>query len=530
MNNQKNRKKKFNPVFYIPLILSLIIVFAAVFNTEAFSEISSILLNGIETNFSWLYLLAMLGFVIFCFWLAFSKFGHIRLGPDDSEPEYSTISWFAMLFCAGMGIGLVFWGIAEPLSHYVSPAAGIEAQSIESASFAIRSSFMHWGIHPWASYAIIGLGLAYFQYRKNLPGLISSLFDPLIGEKHTKGIVGKIIDAFAVFVTAAGVATAFGMGCLQICAGLNYLFGIPNDARTWIIVIAIVCCIYLKSATSGVDKGIQLLSNFNLCLATILLLLTFLIGPTIQCLEIFTTGLGDYITNFISDSLDLAPFGDKSWMLSWRLFYWAWWISWAPFVGVFIARISKGRTIKEFIIGVILVPSIACMLWFSVFGGFALNVTSHFSAAELTNLVASPETALFVIFHEYPLGKLLSLIAIAVLIIFFITSADSATFVLSMMSSEGNLNPPNSKKIVWGIIQAAIAYALLLSGGVKSIQTIAIAVAFPFVFIMILVCVSILKALLGERVISMHAVKYLIKHLMQEHEKSSARDHTAPEK
>ncbi len=496
--NGKNEKRGNQTVFCVSLFVSICIVLAGALNSEAFSEVAANLLGLIEDKCSWLYLLAMLGFVVFSLWLAFSRFGSIRLGPDDSKPQYSTVSWFAMLFCAGMGVGLVFWGISEPLSHYVSPAAGIEPGSVEAARFSIRSSFMHWGIHPWAAYAIIGLGLAYFQFRKNMPGLISSLFAPLLGEKGVKGPLGKVIDIFAVIVSVAGVATSLGMGCLQICGGLNYLYGFPSNARVWLLFISIICCIYLLSATSGLDKGIKILSNFNLYLAIGLLVLCFIIGPSGDILEIFVTGVGDYVTHFISDSLNLFPYEDQSWTMAWRIFYWAWWIAWAPFVGIFIARISRGRTIREFIIGVILVPCVASLIWFSVFGGDAINAASAFTLEELSQIAAVPETALFVILNQYPLGKILSIVAIVLLVTFFITSADSATFVLSMLTSEGNENPPNRKKIVWGIVQAAIAYVLLLSGGIKALQTASIAVAFPFVIIMIIACVGIVKALCEE--------------------------------
>ncbi|MDO5411788.1 MAG: BCCT family transporter [Lachnospiraceae bacterium] len=491
-------KKGSQTVFYVSAAISVLIVLVGALNSSLFGKLASMLLNFIEEQFSWIYLLFMLVFVVFCIGMAFSRFGNIRLGPDDSKPQYSTVSWFAMLFCAGMGVGLVFWGISEPLSHYVSPAAGIEPGSPEAAQFAIRSCFMHWGIHPWAAYAVVGLGLAYFQFRKNKPGLISSLFIPMLGEKGVKGPIGKAIDIFAVIVSVAGVATSLGMGCLQICGGLNYLCKIPNNAMVWLLVIVIICCIYLLSATSGLDKGIKMLSNFNLCLAVVLLIISFLAGPSVKILEIFTTGIGDYITHFVSDSLGLSPFGDNSWVLVWRVFYWAWWIAWAPFVGIFIARISRGRTIKEFIIGVIVVPCIASIIWFSVFGGVALNAADAFSLEELGQIAAVPETALFIILNEYPIGKILSVIAIVLLVIFFITSADSATFVLSMLTSEGNIDPPNRKKIVWGVLQAAIAYVLLLSGGVKALQTASIAAAFPFAIIMLLVCINIVKGLKEE--------------------------------
>ncbi len=495
---EEKRKKEEQYVFYISAAVSLFIVLAGALDGKAFAQQTTALLNFVSKNFAWVYLVFMLVFVIFCVWLAFSRFGSIRLGPDDSKPEHSALSWFAMLFCAGMGVGLVFWGISEPLSHYASPAAGITPGSEEAAEFAIRSCFMHWGIHPWAAYGVIGIGLAYFQFRKNRPGLISCLFEPMLGEKGVKGPVGKAIDIFSVIVTVAGVAASLGMGALQICGGLNYLYDLPNSTTVWLVVIVIICSIYLLSAVSGLNKGMKLLSNLNLCLAAIFLAVSFLLGPSTGILEILTTGVGDYVSHFVTDSLGLAPFGDNSWILDWRVFYWAWWISWAPFVGIFIARISKGRTIKEFIMGVIVVPSIASIIWFSVFGGVALNAANAFPLDKLREIAAVPETALFVILNEYPLGTLLSITAIILLLTFFITSGDSATFVLGMLTSDGATNPPNRKKIAWGILQAAIAYVLLITGGIKSLQVASIVAAFPFAFIMVLVCMNLIKELKKE--------------------------------
>ncbi len=496
--SEEKRKKNKQYVFYISAAVSLFIVLAGALHEKAFAEKTNFLLNFISENFAWAYLTLMLAFVIFCLWLAFGRFGSIRLGPDDCEPEHSSLSWFAMLFCAGMGVGLVFWGISEPLSHYASPAAGIQPGSEAAAEFAIRSSFMHWGVHPWAAYGVVGIGLAYFQFRKNSPGLISSLFTPMLGEKGVQGPAGKAIDIFSAIVTVAGVAASLGMGTLQICAGLNYLYGLPNNATIWLTVIIIICGIYLTSAVSGLNKGMKLLSNFNLILAGIFVAAAFLLGPSGRILEILTSGVGDYAAHFVTDSLGLAPFGDNSWVLNWRVFYWAWWISWAPFVGVFIARISKGRTIREFVLGVIAVPSAASILWFSVFGGVALDAAQAFPLDELRKIAAVPETALFAVLSEYPLGTLLSITAIILLLTFFITSGDSATFVLGMLTDGGNTNPPNHKKIAWGILQAAIAYVLLITGGIKSLQIASIVAAFPFAFIMALICVNLIKELKKE--------------------------------
>ena len=491
-------KKENNKVFYISLLLSIMVVFWGIIASENFQSIASSIMKFLTEYFGWAYLLSMLIFVIFALFLAFSRFGKIKLGPDNSTPEYSTLSWFAMLFGAGMGIGLVFWGVAEPLAHFTNPPYGT-AGSPEAANFAMKSVFMHWGFHPWANYSILGLALAYFQFRKNKPALVSSVFIPIIGEERAKGSIGKLIDILAIFATVGGVATSLGLGTLQINSGLNFLFNIPKNYKVQLIIILIVTVIYILTAVSGVEKGIKLISDINLYVAFGLLLLCILIGPKIQIINSLVNGLGEYVQNFIQDSLKISSYGDNGWLGSWRIFYWAWWIAWAPFVGTFIARISKGRTIKEFIMGVIVAPSLASFVWFSVFGSMGLNLSNKLSIDVLKSIAAEPDTALFVVLSNYKFGAIISIVAVFLLCTFFITSANSATFVLGMLSSNGNLNPSNKRKILWGIVQALFAVALLLSGGLGALQTASIAVAFPFIFVMILACVSIIKALKEEK-------------------------------
>jgi len=494
--------KQKNLVFHISLALCVVIAVWAVAFNESFTVISDTIFSFLTVNFGWLYLIAMFFFVVFVIFIAFSKFGHIRLGAEDSRPEYSTISWFAMLFGAGMGVGLVFWGISEPISHFVNPASEVIAESAEAADFAMKSSFMHWGIHPWANYAIIGLALAYFQFRKNKPGLISFVLEPVIGEKGVRGPVGKLVDILAVFATVAGVVTSLGLGVLQINSGLNYLFGIPVTLLIQIIIIAVISVIYIWSAVSGVDKGIKLISDANLYIAFALMVFAILVGPKLEIINSFINGLGNYIGSIIPDSLGISPFGDQAWVLSWRIFYWAWWIAWAPFVGIFIARISKGRTIKEFVLGVVIAPSLGSLVWFAIFGtlGINLGINGTLSTETLAAVAATPETGLFVVMQEYPFGMALSVIALVLLCTFFITSANSGTFVLSMLSSEGALNPPNSKKILWGVVQSIMAVGLLIAGGLKPLQSISIVAAFPFIFIMFAICAALMKALKEEQI------------------------------
>ncbi|QRG65167.1 glycine betaine uptake BCCT transporter [Brevibacillus choshinensis] len=482
--------------FLISLLIVLAIVSVGVISPALFSQAASKILTLTTTNFGWFYLIVTFGFLTFCLFLAFSKYGQITLGEDDDEPEFSLPTWFAMLFSAGMGIGLVFWGVAEPISHYFSPPAGVAGQTPEAAQTAMRFAFFHWGLHPWGIYAVIALCLAYFQFRKGAKGLISSTFFPLLGDR-VNGPIGKGIDVFAIIATAFGVATSLGLGTLQINGGLAHLFGLPSNPTVQIIIIAVITVLYLLSSTSGLDKGIKILSNINLALAFFLLLLTLFMGPTAFLFDTFTTTLGSYLNNLISMSLRLTPFTQGTWVANWTLFYWAWWISWAPFVGTFIARVSKGRTIKEFVICVMLVPSLLSFIWFSVFGGTALHL-EMFDKAPIGSAVHQDiSTALFLALEQLPLGQILSLVALFLIIVFFITSADSATFVLGMLSSEGNLHPTNRVKITWGILQSATAVVLLLSGGLEGLQTASIVAALPFAIIMVLMCYSLLKAL-GE--------------------------------
>lgn len=494
-------KKEKNQVFYVSLLLTGGIAIWAVAFNGSFTCVSKAIYSFLTTEFGWLYLLAMLAFVIFIIGIACSKYGKLRLGPDDSKPEYKTASWFAMLFGAGMGVGLVFWGISEPVSHYMNPP-GMEGGTAEAADFAIKSSFMHWGIHPWANYAIIGLALAYFQFRKKKPALVSSIFEPLIGEKKTNGALGKTIDILAVFATVAGVTTSLGLGVLQINSGLGYLFGIPSTLLVQIAIIAVITVVYIWSAVSGIEKGIKLISDANLYIAFGLMILAVLVGPKVEIMNNFANGLGQYLGNLIPDSLAIKTYGDNSWIMSWRIFYWAWWIAWAPFVGVFIARISKGRTIREFIVGVVLAPSLGSLVWFAIFGtlGIHLGENKILSTETLQKVAATPEIGLFTVLEKYPIGIVLSVIALILLCTFFITSANSGTFVLSMLTSKGDLNPPNSKKVLWGIVQSLMAVGLLIAGGLKPLQIISIAAAFPFIFIMLFACASLVKALKTENV------------------------------
>lgn len=484
-------------VFAIAVVIVLLFVLWGVVSPTGLAETSTNLLNLTTEKFGWFYLLATFSFLVFSLFLAFSKFGKIRLGEDTDRPEYSNRSWFAMLFSAGMGIGLVFWGAAEPLSHYISPPLGATPQSAEAARLAMRYSFFHWGLHAWAIYTVIGLAIAYFTFRKKRSSLISSTFYPLIGEK-VNGPWGKAIDILAIIATVFGVATSLGLGTLQINGGLHQLINVPNHFGSQLTIIVIVTVLYLLSATTGLDKGIKFLSNTNLIIAAVLLVFVLFTGPTSFIFDVFTTTIGSYLQNLIQMSLTLTPFSQGSWIKSWTLFYWAWWIAWAPFVGMFIARVSKGRTIKEFVLGVLLVPSLFGFLWFAVFGGTALNLELFHNAKIAEAAQTDVTSALFNTLQQLPLGAILTAIATLLIIIFFVTSADSATFVLGMLSSKGTLNPPTKAKLVWGILQSATAAVLLLSGGLQGLQTASIIAAVPFSIIMVLMCYALYTSLQKE--------------------------------
>lgn len=487
------KEKKQQAVFYWSMGIVLLVVVAGLVFPSQFEAFANGVFKLVVNNTSWLYMLIMTSFIVFCVWIGFfSPYKHLKLGRDEDEPEHSLISWFAMLFSAGMGIGLVFYGVAEPLSHYLSPA-GIEPASAEAAKFAITKSFLHWGLHPWSGYAVLALGLGYMKFRHNRPGLVSSIFIPLIGEERVAGPIGKTIDILAVFATAAGMATSLGLGTYQINSGLHYMFNVPETALVQIIIVVIMAVIYTWTAVTGVDKGIKMISNLNMVLVVALLSLAVVFGPTVKILDVFVEGTGSYLQGLVGNSFELGAFSNSDWYGSWTVFYWAWWIAWAPFTGTFIARISRGRTIQQFVAGVLIVPALVSMLWFSIFG--AIDLTTALDT--LKEAAKSSSTALFVVLNDMgTVGWVMSLIAIALLFTFFITSANSATYVLGMLSDEGSLEPPTWKKMLWGVVQAALALSLMIgsANGLAMIQTMSIAGAFPFIFVMGAAMVAIVKA------------------------------------
>jgi len=496
--------KKMTPVFTISVIITLLFILWGLIPTDVLpsanlDKVTSSIHAFILEKFGWFYLISASIFLVFALTLIFTKYGNIRLGKDNDRPEYNYFTWFAMLFSAGMGIGLVFYGVAEPMYHYYSPPL-MEGQTQQAAKAAMQFSFFHWGLHPWGIFTIVGLALAYFQFRKGTPGLISSILRPIFGDK-VDGPLGVLINCLAVFATVFGIATSLGLGAAQITGGLSHTFdGISNSFGTQLVIIAIVTVLFTYSASTGLDKGIKYLSNTNVFIAIALLIFLLFAGPTNFIMDLFTNTLGSYIQNLPSMSFGLSPF-DKNvtWYQDWTIFYWAWWIAWAPFVGTFIARISRGRTVREFVIGVLAVPTIFGALWFSAFGGTGLyfEMFENYPVMETINNQGM-EVALFSVLEQLPISTILSVLAILLISTFFITSADSATFVLGMLTSNGSLNPTTRIKIVWGLIQSGSAAILLWTGGLAALQKASIIAALPFTIVMLLIVASLIKAFKEE--------------------------------
>lgn len=489
--------KNVTSVFWYAITICTAFVIWGVVAPSHLEKVTSSLTAYISDKFGWYYLLIIMIMLVFCVYLIFSRFGKIKLGSEEDRPQFSLPTWFAMLFSAGMGMGMVFWTTAEPISHAFKNAPRSKTGSDQAILESLQYSFFHWGIHAWAIYGIVALVLAYFKFHKGYPGLISATLIPLLGEKRMKGPLGKMIDTLAVFATVVGVAATLGFGSAQINEGLSFLFGTPSNYSFQLLILAVSTVLFIISAWSGINKGIKHLSNINMGLGFLLLLLLFIVGPTLYILNMFTQSVGGYITNFFNMSFNIAPLNEegRTWINSWTIFYWAWWVSWSPFVGIFIARISKGRTIKEFMLGVLLVPSIVCFIFFAVFGVSALNLEQN-GIATISDFAL--ETATFGVLQEYPLGTLMSFITIFVIAIFFITSADSATFVLGMLSTEGSLNPSSMVKIVWGLTLSTMAAIIVYFGGTQGLQNILIITALPFSVVILLMGTSFYKAAMKE--------------------------------
>lgn len=495
------------------LIVTLFVLGGALYPDSAAGLFDTVS-GGILSNFKWYYIAIVALMLVFCVVLACSRFGRLRLGSDDSRPEYGLFSWFAMLFSAGMGIGLVFWSIAEPIYHFQSNPFITEGLTPEAAEVAMRLTFFHWGLHPWAIYVVVGLALAYFSYRQNLPLTIRSALYPLIGQR-IYGWMGHTADTLAVFGTVFGVATSLGLGVSQINTGLNHLFGIEVNITNQLVLILVISAIATVSVLSGIGRGVKWLSEINIWLTVAILLFLLVYGPTRYLLQSYVQGVGDYLAHVVPLSTWTDASKDGQWQSWWTVFYWAWWMSWSPFVGMFIARISKGRTIREFICGVLLVPTLLGMLWLTLFGGSALyleltqtvtNAAGEVTAAigqagVVTAVTENVTTALYAtltLLDDGAMGYLASVLATILVALYFITSADSGTLVVTTILSMGNEHPPRSQRVLWGMAVAAVAAILMLAGGLKALQTAAIIAAFPFSAVIMIMMWGLFRALHQE--------------------------------
>ena len=484
------------PVFFGSAALIVAAIVFAVRDPDNTATLFAAIQNWIVHEMGWFYVAAVATFLIFSIGIAVSSMGSIKLGPDEAEPDFSTRSWFAMLFSAGMGIGIMFYGVAEPVLHFASPPAG-EGGTVEAAKSAMQLSFFHWGLHAWAIYAVMGLALAYFSFRRGLPLSVRSALYPLIGDR-IHGWPGHIVDIFAVFGTMFGVATSLGLGVMQVNAGLNYLFGIEVSITAQLVLIAVITLIATASVASGINAGIRRLSELNLALAILLLCFVIVAGPTVFLLQAVMQNTGAYLNEIVSKTFLLYAYQPNEWIGGWTLFYWGWWISWSPFVGMFIARISRGRTIREFIIGVLLVPSGFTFLWFTAFGNTALAMQLS-GTAEMVNAVqADVAVALFQFLGSLPIASISMTVATLLIVTFFVTSADSGSLVIDIITSGGESDPPVWQRIFWALMAGTVAALLLLAGGLAALQTAAIAGGFPLAAILLIVCYGLFKALRGE--------------------------------
>jgi choline/glycine/proline betaine transport protein len=492
-----------NPyVFFTSGVIALVFVLLGALFSDQMGQAFESVQSFIVAKFGWFYIASVATFLVFVLWLLVSRYGQVRLGKDDEEPAYSYFTWFSMLFSAGMGIGLLFYGVAEPVLHFAQPPRA-SPETVEAARDAIRITFFHWGLHAWAIYIVVGLSLAYFAYRHDLPLTIRSALYPLLG-RHVHGRIGDLVDTLAVFGTLFGLATSLGLGVMQINAGLSYLDLMEVSTQNQIILITLITLAATVSVVTGVDRGIRRLSEANLTMAMLLLLFVFFVGPTVFLLSSFVQSVGRYASSLVEMTLRTDAFIGLKWQKSWTMFYWGWWISWSPFVGMFIARVSRGRTIREFVAGVLLVPTLLTFFWMVVFGDTALHI-ELFGEGGIVAPVSDPDTlptAIFVLLEKLPLSSITATLATIVVAIFFVTSSDSGSLVVDILTSGGHPDPPISQRVFWALMEGTVAAILLVTGGLTALQTAAITTALPFCVIILLICWSLVRGLRAERVTS----------------------------
>ena len=495
----EEERSKVGVVFWVSAAVSLAFILWGAIAPTSFGTVTQAVFDWVVSNLGWFYLLAGNFFLIFVFLIALSRYGKFRLGKDGEKPQFSTFAWFAMMFQAGMGPSLIFWGVAEPLSHYSAPPFGMaQPSTTEAAQLGIQYTYFHWALHPWAFYAVVGLTVGYFSFRRNEPGLISPVFRPLIGDR-VDGPIGKTIDVLAVLAVLFGVAVSLGTAGLQLTAGLGETFGTATGIGVQLLVIGVTTVAFMISASTAIEKGINYLSQISMYVAAVLLVFFLVMGPTAIQLGALTQGVGDYAGGIVPMSLRLDSFGpDNSWLGSWTVFYWSWWIAWCPYVGLFIARISRGRTIRQFVLGAVIGPSVVTFVWVAVFGGSALHLAQTQGEGIAARVAADPAAGMFVFLNQFPLALPMSILTLVVLWIFFVAGADAGTVVLGSMSTGGPQEPKRWIKLSWGLAMAAIAGILLVAGGLGALQSASVLFGVPFAFIMVLMCAAFYMHLRSE--------------------------------
>ena len=503
------------PVFIASAILIVgFIIFGALFQELADTIFTSA--QGFITNrFGWMFIILMNVAVVLCLYLIFSKYGDIRLGHQTETPQYSLPSWIGMLFSAGIGIGIMYWGTAEPVYHFMAPPLG-EAETVEAAKQAMNISFLHYGIHAWAIYAIVALSLAYFHFRRGLPLSIRSSLYPILGQK-IYGKWGHTVDTLAVFGTMFGVVTTLGFGVLQINSGLEGLFGLPNSVTMQVILIAFITMLACGSLLMGLDKGIKRLSDTNIVLTFVLLGFAFIMGPTQYIMDSLVENTGNYLQNIVQLSFWSEAYSKSDWQSSWTIFYWAWWISWSPFVGVFIARISRGRTIREFLLGVLFIPMIILFFWFTTFGGVAVDMELIGNPGFIEVVQNDYGSAIFKLMEFYPFTKATTMLIVIMIVLWFVTSSDSASFVIDMLTSGGETNPPKIQRLFWAVMQGLVAAILLAAGGLGALQAAAIVAGFPFAMVVFIMLYAMIRGFNRDELILYRAEQRFITEESVEH-------------
>ena len=484
------------PVFWPAAVLSVLFIIITLWVGDPMQAVFKGLQGFISNNFGWFLVLAVNCYLFLMIFLAFSKYGSIRLGGKQAVPHFSRLSWFAMLFSAGMGIGILFWSVAEPIYHFIEPPHGVESPA-ETAGLAMKVTFLHWGLHPWGIYALVGMSLAFFAFNRKMPLAVRSIFYPLLGDK-VYGFWGDCIDVLAVLATLFGLATSLGFGVRQVNAGLHHLFGLPDSVAMQVFLVAAITFGATLSVVSGLDRGVKRLSELNINIGGLLLVFVLILGPSVMILDAFVQNIGVYLDDFFRTSFWTESYLDSHWQNSWTVFYWAWWISWSPFVGMFIARISKGRTIREFVLSVLIIPSLITFLWITAFGGSALSLEMKAAGSIAAAVQENVAVAIYSLLEQFPFALVSNTVAVVLVISFFVTSSDSGSLVVDAFTSGGKLNSPVVQRVFWAGMEGAVAAVLLVGGGLAALQTASISTGLPFSVLLFIMGFSLWKGLHSE--------------------------------